>query len=110
MAGKQVKIVDQKFVYFFNASPHRYAIRATNPEYPLEKIKCERGYCLRLQIPGLADDEDLLLENLEPRECVRVRTVSLCWGKTKRLEICTSKVKSFFSADITRSYLLRRLR
>ena len=77
MSVKLVTVVNQKFIFYLNGTPHRFAVRATNPKYSLEKIKCLGSvYCLRLQIPGLPDDEDFLLATLEPHECLRVRTVS----------------------------------
>jgi hypothetical protein len=76
MAVKLATVVNQKFIFYLNGTPHRFAVRATNPKYSLEKIKCLDGYCLRLQIPGLPDDEEFLLATLEPHDCLRVRTVS----------------------------------
>ena len=93
MSVKNVKIItieNQKFVYFLNGTIHRFIVRATSSNYPLERIKrgLVTGHCLRLQVPGLPDDEDFLCLVLEPNECLRVRTVSFCRGKKwcKRLE------------------------
>ena len=83
MSGQQVKS-EQKFLYFFNGTPHCFVVRATNPKYSLEKMEFDvEGFGLRLQIPGIPDDENIFMTNLKPFECLRVRTVSFCWGKTK---------------------------
>jgi hypothetical protein len=76
-------VENQKFLYFYNNTKHRFTVRATPPNYPMEKITrtLATGYCLRLQVPGMPDDWDVRLAVLEPEDCLCVRTVSFCFGK-----------------------------
>ena len=97
-------IENQKFLYFLNQTKHRFTVRATPPNYPLEKIKrsLATGYCLRLQVPGMPDDWDFVLAVLEPDECLRVRTVSFCLDKKLRKRVESVKFNCLFSRPCTR--------